>query len=229
MQQPRFIAPRPFATLLLLSGLALTGVLSGPRADPVAAFAQKPAQDKGSPRQSAGQAQFTGPRYTARGEFILPDNYKSWIFVGANLGIEYGQRAQPKPNDDAGKPAKTGNFHHVYIDPAAFEHFARTGEFPEKTVLMLDIYEARGGEPGGIVSEGLFPGKAVGVAAAVKNRQRPDGLKTNWAYYDFGLDNKPAKAFANSACYDCHLEHASDDNVWVQFYPTLLELKQKIK
>ena len=30
-----------------------------------------------------------------------------------------------------------------------------------------------------------------------------------------------AAAFPDAACYDCHIKHADDDNVWVQFYPTL--------
>jgi hypothetical protein len=55
----------------------------------------------------------------------------------------------------------------------------------------------------------------------VKNSARPDGSKTDWAYYDFGLDRQSAKAFPDKACYDCHVEHAAADNVWVQFYPTL--------
>ena len=38
-------------------------------------------------------------------------------------------------------------------------------------------------------------------------------------------DAPAAKAFPNKACYDCHLEHADDDNVWVQFYPTLRRLR----
>ena len=72
-----------------------------------------------------------------------------------------------------------------------------------------------------IVAEGLFPGAHSGLAVAVKNSARPDGSKTDWACYDFGLEAKTAKAFADKTCYDCHLEHADDDNVWVQFYPVL--------
>jgi len=30
-----------------------------------------------------------------------------------------------------------------------------------------------------------------------------------------------AAAFADDQCEHCHREHASTDNVWVQFYPTL--------
>jgi hypothetical protein len=35
-----------------------------------------------------------------------------------------------------------------------------------------------------------------------------------------------APAHEDSDCYDCHKAHASKDNVWVQFYPTLRKLLQ---
>lgn len=221
---PFWCARRPMrAFLVVLAVLSLTCLQIASHGDRPPGGA--PARAEGPAGRAA--APFAGPQYTRQGELILPEGYKNWIFVGANLGVEYGERGAPKKANDSAGPARTGNFHHVYIDPAAFAHYARTGEFPEKTVLMLDVYEAQAGQPGDIVAQGLYPGKALGVAAAVKNSNRPDGQKTNWAYYDFGLSHKTAKAFANSACYDCHLEHASDDNVWVQFYPTLLELKKK--
>ncbi|MGE5191328.1 MAG: cytochrome P460 family protein, partial [Deltaproteobacteria bacterium] len=113
------------------------------------------------------------------------------------------------------------NFHNVYINPEVYAQYVKTGKFPEKTVLVLDIFKAEEREPRKIVAEGLFPGAHAGVAVAVKNSARPDGSKTDWAYYDFGLESKTAKAFPDKACYDCHLQHADDDNVWVQFYPTL--------
>jgi hypothetical protein len=47
-----------------------------------------------------------------------------------------------------------------------------------------------------------------------------------WAYYSFDVgDNrksaKPATPHPDEKCYKCHLQHASKDNVWVQFYPAL--------
>ena len=62
---------------------------------------------------------------------------------------------------------------------------------------------------------------SLSLSANVKNSRRPDGSKTDWAYYDFPAGQLTAKAFLDKACYDCHLDHASDDNVWVQFYPVL--------
>jgi len=65
----------------------------------------------------------------------------------------------------------------------------------------------------------------------VKNMNRPDGKTTPWAYYEFTDPSDPTKtlptasAFPDQACESCHRAHASLDNVWVQFYPTLRDRK----
>jgi len=173
----------------------------------------------------------TIPQYTDKGELKLPADFQTWVFVGANMGLEYRDVAAkdvpPKKQSEkdgakqAEKHVRVGNFHNVYINPEAYAHYTKTGEFPEPTLLILDIYEAEQGEPRSVVSEGLFPGKHKEIAVAVKNSARPDGSKTDWAYYDFPPGQTTARAFPNKACYDCHLEHADIDNVWTQFYPTL--------
>lgn len=169
----------------------------------------------------------TGPQYNDKGELKLPADFYTWVFVGSNLGIEYREAGEPdaarEKNEE--KPDKPRNFHNIYINPEAYEQYAKSGKFPEKTVLVLDMYKAEAGEPKSVVSDGRFPGKQTGVAIAVKNSARPDGGKSDWAYYEFSLDQSAAKAFPNKACYDCHLQHADDDNVWVQFYPTLRRLR----
>lgn len=167
----------------------------------------------------------TGPQYNDKGELKLPADYLTWVFVGANLGLEYREdgAAEPAPDKKPEKPI--GNFHNVYINPEAYEVYAKTGTFPEKTMLVLDVYKSEAGAPKSVVSEGRFPGKQMGIAVAVKNSARPDGSKTDWAYYDFSLDQASAKAFPDKACYDCHLAHADDDKVWVQFYPTLKRIR----
>jgi hypothetical protein len=174
-------------------------------------------------------------RYNTKGELLLPEGYRSWVFVGADLGLDYSQRNDqaldhpPKKDEkaDDGRP-----FHNVYVDRAAYEHYARTGEFPDKTMLVLELFEARRKEPRNVVTAGLYEGNRVALEVAVKDRERPDGSKTPWAYYDFTGQPGPrgrgvresARAKPDGSCYDCHKQHADVDNVWVQFYPTLRDL-----
>lgn len=183
---------------------------------------------KSAPGAKPGKQSSTAPQYNDKGELKLPPDFETWVFVGANMGLEYREAAaNDAPADkEAGKQVKVGNFHNVYINPEAYAHYTKTGTFPEPTILVLDIYETERGEPKSVVSEGLFPGQHKDVAVAVKNSARPDGSKTDWAYYDFPAGQTTARAFPNKACYDCHLEHADEDNVWTQFYPTLRKHRQ---
>ena len=125
----------------------------------------------------------------------------------------------------------SGDFHNVYVNPEAFASYLSMGKFPEKTVLVMDKFASVRKEPQNVVQKGLFPGRHLGFEVAVKNRNHPDLQTTDWAYYDFsGLQpGQSAKAFADKDCYQCHKQHASDDNVWVQFYPILRDQKQRDK
>jgi hypothetical protein len=167
------------------------------------------------------------PQYTGDGQLKRPANYRTWVFVGANLGLGYNpsMEASTTRENDRHKATAVGNFHNIYITPAAYEQYVETGQFPDKTMLAMDVYRAGDKEPKNIVSQGHFEAEQSGFEVAVKNSQRPDGSKTVWAYYVFPSGSSSAPAQADSACYQCHLEHADDDNVWVQFYPILRDHK----
>ena len=105
---------------------------------------------QGAGRDDDPSAGASPVRYNKQGELLRPDGYKTWVFVGADLGLDYSQRNDqsldhpPKKDEyaDEGLP-----FHNVYIDRTAYEHFARTSEFPDKTVLVLELFELRRKEP----------------------------------------------------------------------------------
>jgi hypothetical protein len=183
----------------------------------VALYAAAAAGQAPHPRPAAG------PQYNDQGELKRPTDYRTWVFVGTSLGPRYRRDVAEGTTrqEDAHKPAKLGDFHNVYIDPQAYAQYVKTGKFPEKTMLVLDIYKAEALGPKGIVAAGLFSGEQLGFEVAVKNSARPDGSKTDWAYYDFPPGQPTAKAFPDKTCYACHRTHAADDKVWVQFYPIL--------
>jgi hypothetical protein len=166
------------------------------------------------------------PKYTADGQLLAPVGYETWVFVGSNLGLAY-RRDLPARTGAEPPRADQPQFHNVYINPEAYAHFMATGEFPDPTILAMDRFAAADKEPKGIVSNGVFNGDRRGLEVAVKNLSRPDGKTTPWAYYDFTDRSDPSKnrasapAFADEACESCHRQHASKDNVWVQFYPVL--------
>lgn len=178
--------------------------------------------------QVGGQPGAT-PRYAPNGSLLVPVGFETWVFVGSNLGMVY------KPDLAATTALETSRadhrrFHNVYIHPEAYGQFLATRRFPELTVLVMELFAAADKEPKGILAGGVFNGERVGVEVAVKNSFRPDGQTTPWAYYDFTdpADSSKvlpsARAFPDRSCEHCHRQHASMDNVWVQFYPILRKL-----
>jgi len=181
------------------------GWRAGPVAVALAALAAAASAGPGSPPVA-------GPRYA--GESLLrPASIEEWVLAGASLGLGYGE---PSGADAAGAPG--GLFHNVYIEPSAYAAFARSGRFPPGTMLALALHPPR--RKAAPSRQGLFEGERVAVAIAVKDPARYPG---GWAYFTFG--DAPAGARAvpqpREACERCHAEHAADDHVFVQFYPTL--------
>jgi hypothetical protein len=166
------------------------------------------------------------PRYAPGGELLLPNGFDTWIFAGSNLGLSYtpdaaAAAATPPPR------APRQEFHNVSVNKAAYDYFSANGRFPERTVLVMQVFEAADKEPRGVLASGVFNGPRVGLEVAVKNAARPDGKTTPWAYYNFTDPSDRSKvlasatAFPDEVCANCHQRHASIDNVWVQFYPAL--------
>jgi hypothetical protein len=155
-----------------------------------------------------------GPEYDAHGALLRPKQFREWVFVGSSVGLSYADVPNRKP---------PGLIHNVYINPESYQQYVKTGKFPERTVFVLALYEPE--EKVSPSKHGYFPGKLVAVEAAVKDKQH---FKDGWAYFDFGGRNgfaETAKPQASDRCYSCHVQHAKDDNVFVQFYPVLRRLK----
>jgi Cytochrome P460 len=156
-----------------------------------------------------------GPEYTPDGRLKFPIGFEKWIFVGSNIGLEYKE----------GPQRGMESFHNVYINPEAYQYYlANNKKFPDKTILVMDIYEPSTRDP--MLAQGKFNGQRRGVEAAVKNSARPGDAPTDWAYYGFAI--KPNGGIPDPAekdgqvCYDCHRKaNPQTDNVWVKFYPVL--------
>ena len=178
-----------------------------------------------------GQSGNTAPQYTADGQLKVPVGFETWVFVGSNLGLAYKEELPANTKVEAAR-ANQQQFHNIYINPEAYAHFVANREFPDKTVLVMHVFTAPDrDDPKNVLTAGFYNGKQIGLQVAVKNLNRPDGKTTPWAYYTLmnPFDPSPvlkpsAKAHEDIECYDCHKLHASKDNVWVQFYPTLRKL-----
>src|SRR5688572_27968306 len=60
-----------------------------------------------------------GPRYTAEGQLLKPDNYLEWVTIGTGLNMAYG----PAVERANGNPLYTN----VLVNPAAYRAFLDSG------------------------------------------------------------------------------------------------------
>jgi len=187
-------------------------------------IADEPVSSAGT---SKAELQMPVPEYDSEGALLRPVDYEKWIVVGTSVGLSYSDGEKVDPNNP-------GQFHNVYLQPAAFDHFVETGEFPEQTMFVVTNLPAQSTkkdqERTSVLRNGFFAGRTVGLEVAIKDSSRfPDG----WAYYLF-RDLPPEKprdaqqAIADrKACYLCHAEHGAIDNVFTQYYTVLTSARAK--
>jgi len=74
--------------------------------------------------------------------------------------------------------------------------------------------------------QGFFEGDFIAVEFSLKDSARFPG---SWAYFNFGKGASGSRGVAmpRQGCQSCHAQNAADDNVFVQFYPTLRAVSSK--
>jgi hypothetical protein len=155
------------------------------------------------------------PRYDAQNRLVMPADYREWIFLSSGIDMNYSEGATPPERH---------LFGNVFAPRAAYLSFKQTGIWPDKTVLILE--DRLGSSHGSINKAGRFQTtKVVGLEAHVKDVKRFGG---GWGFFIFD-GSSPAELSTNKACYECHIKHAAADTTFVQFYPTLLPVAQKLK
>jgi hypothetical protein len=153
----------------------------------------------------AALAQTDAPlAYTADGKMIFPKDYRSGVFLSSGFDMAYVEGT-----------SQTHIFDNVFVNREAYEGFVKTGAWPDKTVLVLEVRDA-GSDP--FVKRGQFQSSAPPrTEAHVK-----DAARGGWAFYVFGSGSAPGALMPKTAnCYSCHEQHAATDTTFTQFYPTL--------
>lgn len=155
------------------------------------------------------------PEYTREGAMVLPANYREWVFLSSGLGMTYGPVGR---TDAAGNP----RFDNVFASPEAYKAFLRTGSWPDKTVLILEVRSSEGNVS--INTGGRVQGEILAVEAHVKDTARFEG---GWAFFGFGKSTRATATPRDANCYTCHTQHGAVDSTFVQFYPTLMEVVKR--
>lgn len=164
------------------------------------------------------------PEYEADGKLLRPVDYERWVVVGTSVGLSYSDG--PAANRD-----NPGQFHNVYMQPEAFDHFVKTGEFLEQTIFVVtnNPSQATTGKDE-LNRDGFFASPATGLEVSVKDTKR---FADGWGYYMFHGDLDTSRprdaesAFASADCYECHAEHGKQDAVFTQFYSVLTSARAR--
>jgi hypothetical protein len=155
------------------------------------------------------------PAYAANGDLLPVANYREWIYLTSGIDMSYNA-----------KPPDMPVFDNVFVNPEAYRSFLATGTWPDKTILVLEVREAK--SKGSINQHGNFQStQLMGFEAHVKDEARFPG---KWAFFDFDSPDKNGTLIPQGApCYSCHAAHAAVDTTFVQFYPTLLPIAEMKK
>ncbi len=159
-------------------------------------------------------------KFSAKGELQRPTGYRKWTYVGTPL----------TPNDMNGGKAAFPEFHNVYINPESFDHYEKTGEFRDGTVLVKELLSV--GTKQASSGKGYFMGDFIGLEVSMKDKSRFKDEPGNWAYFSFGHEYPlaaSAKPQAAAICSSCHGGLADDDYVFTQYYPVLRAAKGSVK
>jgi hypothetical protein len=148
--------------------------------------------------------------YAADGKLVIPKDYRTWVYLSTGVDMAYLE----------GPPPSQHTFDSVFVDPGAYASFQKTGTWPDKTVMVLEV--RKGQSRGSINKAGVFQTDRVGVEAHVKDVAR---FRSGWAFFNGAGGVQPQ----DSGCNKCHEAHGAVDTTFVQFYPTLLPKAQEMK
>src|SRR3569832_259564 len=79
------------------------------------------------------------------GKLEYPANYREWIFLSSSLDMSYNKLQ-----------AMMGHsmFDNIFVDPVSYREFLKTGTWPEKTQLVMEMRGATG--KGSINQQGKY-------------------------------------------------------------------------
>ena len=107
-----------------------------------------------------------------------------------------------------------GGFHSVYVNPKGLPAMTKGGSFPDGSVLVFDLLEAR--EQNGAYVES--DRKLTAVMAKDRVRYKPTG---GWGFEAFKGDSRTERTVTDAAgqCFGCHQQQKANDFVFSGFRP----------
>lgn len=148
-------------------------------------------------------------QYTKDGSMILPRDYREWVFLSSGINMTYGPAAGTNASP---------RFENVFVNPSAYAAFLKTGTWPDKTTMILEIRNSD--SKVSINKDGRVQTGVAAIEAHIK-----DSSRGGWAFYAFPGGAQEGTPFPKTAnCFSCHEQNGAVDTTFVQFYPTLIEV-----
>src|SRR5579871_2762595 len=69
------------------------------------------------------------PAYNAKGDLIVPTDYREWIYLTSGVDMSYSSTT----------PADHHMFYNVFVNPESYRGFVDKGTWPDKTTFILEI------------------------------------------------------------------------------------------
>jgi hypothetical protein len=143
---------------------------------------------------------------------VRPQGYRDWVFVSSGFRLSNNS-----------SPAEGATFTNVFVAPSAYHQFLATGNWPDKTVLVEE--KRTSSNKGSLNKASQFQTDLVGISVKVKDGAR---FPEKWAYFSFDSSAQTAQANPKAMCWQCHHDQGAVDSTYVQFYPTLKPVAQKL-
>ena len=148
-----------------------------------------------------------GAAYAASPEkasVAYPTGYRKWAFVKSMVIY----------SDKHPLFAEFGGLHHVYANAEAMRALVKGGTFPDGSVLVLDLLEAK--DESGAWVEGSR--KLVGVMEKDRARFKATG---GWGFEAFkgGSQTERTVTDASAQCFACHQKQKDNDFVFSGYLP----------
>jgi hypothetical protein len=163
---------------------------------------------------------WSAPSAHADGDAALrrPADLRELVFLSSSHGLAYGPAA---------RQSATPAFTNIFVEPAIYRSFMRTGQWPDGTTFFMEV--RAGVSHTDIGTSGNSQGELLAVEAEHKDSTRyPDG---GWAYFDFGHRGEKTQAEPlprTAECYTCHRLHGAVEWTFTQFYPEQFAVAQRL-
>jgi hypothetical protein len=119
-------------------------------------------------------------------ELLLPSNYRSWVVLSSATAGMHLHRHKHLANK-------------LYVEPGSYEHFTKTGQWPDRTVIVLELMSERVGA--------AARSDVMGLEAAVKDETH---FPEAWSYYGIVFDRTQTNSAPVKAEKMCDCEQPLD-------------------